>query len=429
MLFINVKPMFALVDCNNFYASCERVFRPELNGLPIVVLSYNDGCIIARSQEAKDYKIPMGIPIHKARDLVDRYNIQVFSANFTLYGDMSRRVMKIIRSYIPQMEIYSIDEAFLSMDSKNISQNYAQYGLKMREDILKSTGIPVSIGIAPTKSLTKICNHYAKKHKETGGVFDWNDIKDKNEFLEKLPIEEVWGIGRKTSYKMQENSIYNGLQLKNANPVWLRKNFSVSELKIATELNEIPCLELEYQSKARKNIMSSRSFGRGVEKIEELEEAVATYISRGAEKLREQKSLASYIYVSIKTNLFRPDIPQYFNYIITPLNIPSNYNPDLIKTGLEGLQKIYKPGFKYKKATIMLLGLIPDEQGPLGLFFNDSEYKKKKNLMDKFDKLNNKFGREVIKYAASGIDQSWRAKHAHCSPQYTTDWNQLLKVF
>jgi len=419
--------MYGLVDCNNFYASCERVFNPKLVGKPVIVLSNNDGCIIARSQEAKDIGIPMGAPLFKARDLIEKHNVKSFSANFQLYGDMSHRVMNILNSYAPQMEIYSIDEAFLSMDSANIIKDYSDYGVKIRQDILRSTGLPVSIGIAPTKSLAKICNHHAKK-KTTSGVFYWNDVKDKNIFLKNLPVKEIWGVGYRTSYKLNELGIYNALQFRDCNEMWLRKNFSVTELRICTELKEIPCLELESNHESKKNIMSSRSFGRPVETLKELEEAVSVYITRGAEKLREQKSLASYVYVSIKTNKFREELPQYFNYIITPTNSPTAYNPDLIKTGLDGLKQIYRPGFKYKKATIMLLGLMPDAEAPLGLFFNNTDYHKKKELMNRFDSLNNQYGREVIKYASNGIKQEWRTKKELCSPRYTTNWEDLLVV-
>ena len=423
--------MFALADCNNFYASCERVFQPKLIGKPIVVLSNNDGCIIARSQEAKDIGIPMGAPVFKASELIEKHDVKVFSANFTLYGDMSHRVMRILNEYIARMEIYSIDEAFLAFDGKVIERDFTEYGLKIRGDVLKSTGIPVSIGIAPTKVLSKICNHHAKKNKSTKGVFSWTSLdseRKKAEFLHHLPVGEVWGIGYRTTYKMNELGIYNALQLRDANQMWLRKNFSVSEQRISTELRETSCLPLENTGEPRKNIMSSRSFGRPVETIEELEEAVSVYITRGAEKLREQKSLATYVYVSIKTNKHRPELPQYFNYVILPTEYPTAYNPDLIKTALKALRQIYKLGFKYKKATIMLLGLMPDESSPLNLFVNDEEFKLKKNLMGRFDSLNSKYGREVIKYASTGVKQGWRDKRESCSPQYTTNWNELLKI-
>ncbi len=418
--------MYALVDCNNFYASCERVFNPKLIGKPIVVLSNNDGCIIARSQEAKDIGLPMGAPIHELRNMVELHNVQVFSANFQLYGDMSHRVMRILNSYVPQMEIYSIDESFLSMDSLDIKKDYIDFGIKMRTDILKSTGIPVSVGIAPTKVLAKICNHVAKK-KTKSGVFYWDSVQDKDAFLKDLPVQEIWGVGRKTSYKLNELGIYNALQFKNCNEMWLRKNFSVTELRIATELKEIPCLNLETKA-PRKNILSSRTFGKPVYTIEGLEEAVSSYITRGSEKLREQGSLASFVYVSIKTNMHRKDLPQYFNYAIVATKCPTAYNPDLIKTGFAALHSIFKPGFRYKKATIMLLGLVPDSQAPLDLFESDDTYNKKMSLMKQFDNLNATYGREVVKYASSGLKQPWRNKKEMCSPQYTTNWEHLLRV-
>jgi len=296
----------------------------------------------------------------------------------------------------------------------------------MRTDILRSTGIPVSVGIAPTKVLAKICNHVAKK-KTKSGVFYWNSVQDKDSFLKDLPVSEIWGVGRKTSYKLNELGIYNALQFKNCNEMWLRKNFSVTELRIATELKEIPCLTLENKA-PRKNILSSRTFGQPVYNIESLEEAVSTYITRGSEKLRDQGSLASFVYVSIKTNMHRTDLPQYFNYTIMATPCPTAYNPDLIKTGLTALHSIFKPGFRYKKATIMLLGLVPDSQAPLHLFESDDTYNKKMSLMKQFDKLNATYGREVVKYASSGIKQVWRNKKEMCSPQYTTNWEHLLRA-
>lgn len=418
--------MYALIDCNNFYASCERVFNPKLRGRPVVVLSNNDGCVIARSQEAKDIGIPMGAPAFKSKHLFQRFNVAVFSANFVLYGDISARIMTILQQFVPDIEIYSIDEAFLKLNFIQ-NKNLRAYGLEIRDYIGRSTGIPISVGIAPTKTLAKICSHKAKKIKEYDGIFDWNEIKDKDNLLKSIPVGDIWGVGFKTSYKLQEYGIYNALQLRNTNEVWLRKKFSVTMLRTCTELKGIPCFTLEGYSPKRA-IMSSRSFGRPVENIQELQEAVATYTSRACEKLREQQSAASHIYVSIKTNMHKKDQIQYCAHRIKSLSSPSFYNPDFINKAFEGLSEIYKSGLRYKKATVMLLGILPQNQIQLGLFERDENLNSKTKIMNVFDNINNRYGREIIKYGAVGIKQNWRMKHEMCSPRYTTEWRDLLKI-
>jgi len=418
--------MYALVDCNNFYASCERVFQPKLRGRPIVVLSFNDGCVIARSQEAKDIGIPMGAPAFKHKHLFERFNVAVFSANFVLYGDISSRVMKILRSSVPDIEIYSIDEAFLKF-KLNESRDLRKTCLEIHDEVERSTGIPISVGIAPTKTLAKIGSHVAKKDKSYKGVFDWNLLQNKDELLRKTPVGDIWGVGFRTTYKMNAVGIYNALQLRDANEAFIRKQFSVSILRTQTELREIACLTLE-SVQPRKGIMSSRSFGRPVFSKEELRQAVATYISRGCEKLREQKSAASYIYVSIKTSMHKSKYPQYFAYKIKSLPYASFYTPDFISRGFEILDEIYKPGYRYKKATIMLLGITPQNQMQLSFGEKDNDFHKKVNLTKTFDGINNRYGLEVIKYGATGTEQPWRVKNQLCSPRYTTSWEDLLVV-
>ncbi len=423
VLVLNLDLMFALVDCNNFYASCERVFNPKLKGKPIVVLSNNDGCVIARSQEAKDIGVPMAAPAFKYKDLFSRYNVNIFSANFTLYGDMSHRVMKILSEYVPEMEIYSIDEAFLSLDLKY--HNLTAYCTEIRERILKSTGIPVSIGIGPTKTLAKICSHLAKK---ASGVFNWNEVADKDKLLSATPVGEIWGIGWKTAPKLNSHGIYSALQLKNCNSMWLRKMFSITILRTQTELKETPCLLLENVHAPRKNIMSSKSFGKRVTSLEELREAVATYTSRGCEKLIEQKSAASHIYVSIKTNKHNPNLPYYFNYRIMSLNSHSWYVPDFINAAFRGLDEIYKEGYFYKKATIMLLGIVPQAQIQFNLFQDNEHIDKTYKINKAVSRINYEFGGEFIKYAATGMNQNWRMKKEKCSKRFTTKWEELLTI-
>jgi len=415
--------MIALADCNNFYASCERAFNPKLRNKPIVVLSNNDGCVIARSSEAKKY-IPMGAPAFKYKNEFKRYEINVYSANFTLYGDISGRVMRIMHSYVQDMEIYSIDEAFLNLKGFRQPVDHCK---KMRAEVLKATGVPVSIGIAPTKTLAKLCNHYAKDHKETGGVFKWSDLEDKEGYLKQLPVEEIWNVGRRSTVKLNINGIYNAYQLMNANESWIRNEFSITGLRTISELKEIPCFKLEQNGDPRKGITSSRSFGRAVTDLTNLEEAVATYISRAWEKLMEQKSACSHVYVSIVTNRHK-DTPQYYNSITIPLTISTWYLPELIDAALKGLRQIYKKGYSYKKATTMLLGIYQRGDVNLSLIEPDYDFKRINSLMNAIEKINKKDGSESIKYASTGIKQIWREKKEMKSPRYTTSWNELLTV-
>jgi len=416
--------MIGLVDCNNFYASCERAFNPKLRGKPIVVLSNNDGCVIARSNEAKKY-IPMGAPAFKYKEEFERHEIYVFSANFTLYGDISGRVMRTLKSFIPTIEIYSIDEAFL--DLKNFRMNLNDYCRVIRTNILQSTGIPVSIGIAPTKTLAKVCNHYAKDNKATGGVFLWSDLPDKDDFLKKLPVERIWNVGYRSSAKLNINGIYNAYQLKNANQTWIRDQFSVTGLRTVTELNEIPCFKMANNDDPRKGITSSRSFGKSISKLEDLEEAVASYITRAWEKLMEQESACSQVYVSIITNRHN-DSPQYYNSIVLPLTVSTWYLPDLIATALKALRLIYKKGYFYKKATTMLLGITQRDAVNLSLIKPDYDFTKYNNLMRAIEKINKSKGSEFIKYASTGIKKPWRDKSELKSQKFTTSWNELLTV-
>lgn len=416
--------MIALVDCNNFYASCERAFNPKLRDVPIVVLSNNDGCVIARSLEAKKY-IPMGAPAFKYKEEFTMYGVKVFSANFTLYGDMSNRVMNILHDYVEDIEVYSIDEAFLDLQS--YKKKSLEYCKTIRKDILKSTGIPVSIGIAPTKTLAKVCNHYAKDNKDTEGVFLWSNVEDKDTFLKKLSVERIWNVGYRSAVKLNLNGIYNAYQLKNANPSWIRHNFSVTGLRTVTELNEVPCFKLEDNNQPKKGILSSRSFGKSVNRLKDLEEAVSSYTSRAWEKLMEQNSACSHVYVSIVTNKHK-DTPQYYNSIILSLDLSTWYLPDLIRTAIKALKTIYKEGYYYKKASVMLLGINQRDSVNLSLINPNYNFTKYNKLMSVVFKINKASGSNIIKYASSGIEQSWKGKKELRTPRYTTNWNELLTV-
>lgn len=416
--------MIALVDCNNFFASCERAFNPKLKDKPVVILSSNDGCVISRSSEAKKY-IPMGAPAYQYEEEFNKHGIAVLSANFTLYADMSNRINKITRQYVADIETYSIDESFFNL--KGIPGDYVERCRALRKEVLKSTGIPVSIGIAPTKTLAKICNHYAKDNKDTQGVFLWSHLSNKDEFLKKLPVEHVWNVGYKISKQLNESGIYNTYQLKTADSTWIRKAFSVNTLRTVTELNEIPCFELENSNGPRRNIMSSQSFGKSVTTLNELEEAVSTYTTRAWDKLMEQKSACGYVSVGIRTS-YHKDMGFYSNYYTQALEVSTWYLPDLIAAGLKALKNIYKPGFNYKKASVFLLGITARDQVNLNLLNTDYNYKKYNKLMSVVEKINNENGSEFIKYASVGIQKKWRAKSEKRSQAYTTKWSELLTI-
>ena len=350
--------VYALVDCNNFYASCERVFRPDLRGKPIVVLSNNDGNIIARSKEAKALGIAMGEPYFKAKPLLKKYNVQVFSSNYTLYGDMSRRVMDVLQQVEPDLEIYSIDEAFISLPGGKCF-NRIRRGRYIRAVVQQYTGIPVSIGFASTKTLAKLANRIAKKESLHKGVFDLTDHDDIDKLLATIKVEDIWGIGRQHTKKLNTQKIVTARDLKYADDGWIRKHLTVTGLRTVWELRGIPCVSLDKAPAPKKGIITSKSFGRPVTSIKELSEAVTTYISRAAEKLRSQHSIASSVSVFIATNRFKPEKPQYSNSLMLSLPGPTSSTPILIRQALRCLRKIYKPGYEYKKAGVMLTEIIP----------------------------------------------------------------------
>lgn len=421
-----MKKVFALVDCNNFYASCERVFQPHLRNTPIVVLSNNDGCIIARSEEAKDIGMRMGAPIFKHKDLIEKHKVKLFSANFTLYGDLSSRVMKTISYFTPHYEIYSIDEAFISFDNFD-PKEYGMYGKNIQAAIKKWVGIPVSIGIAPTKTLAKLANEVSKKYNTKSGVLNLMEANI-DEYLHRTDVFDIWGIGRNSAQFLYTKNIYTALQLKNAPDLLIKKNLGVTGLRIVWELRGISCLQLEEISGTKKGILSSRSFGKPVQKLEELKEAVAHYTTRAAEKLRQEKCKASFIHVWIVTNRFKKTEFQYSNSFTIPLTMPTAYTPSLISAAHKCLNNIYKKGYNYKKASVTLTGLIPNHQTQLNMFEKSNNIDKQDILMKTIDQLNLRHGTKTIRFAAQGLDQDWYMRSSLRSDLYTTDWNQILNI-
>ena len=420
-----MKKVFALVDCNNFYASCERLFRPELNSQPIVVLSNNDGCVIARSKEAKALGISMGDPYFKTKELLAKHNVHVFSSNYALYGDLSHRVMSILQQFEPEVEVYSIDEAFVSLPYTP-GRPQTDYARCLRQKVRQYVGIPVAIGIGPTKTLAKVANRLAKKNAQHDGVFDITDHAQLDELLTSIDVEDVWGIGRQSAHKLRARGIFTARDLRDADDVWLRKRLTVTGLRTAMELRGISCLPLEMVQPDKKSIISSKSFGRPVSTLADMREAVATYLSTAAEKLRGQGSAAGVVQVFVSTNTFNPNQPQHVQGMTACLPRPSANTQQLLKAALHGLESIYKPGFQYKKAGVMLAEIVPAGCRQMDLFGSvDAE---RPELMVAVDRINQKWGRETVQLAAAGLEKSWKMAQSRKSPAYTTSWSELPVV-
>ena len=418
--------IFALVDCNNFYVSCERVFNPRLIGRPIVVLSNNDGCVIARSNEAKDLGIPMGAPYYQHKSFIEKNNVKVFSSNYQFYGDMSQRVMKSLSMMLPNqdVEIYSIDEAFLRLDGFAMRDLF-DWALEVRNNVLQWTGIPTSIGIAPTKTLSKIANHVAKKQTESG-VFDLRDTDLQEYIMADLPVEELWGISRRWGKKLRSLGISTALQLRNTDPKFIQKKLSVVVERMVYELQGLSCLDLEKQV-PKKSIMSSKSFGTLLDKLEPIEQALSTYAVRACEKLRQQGSKAKSLYIFLQTNPFRVDQHQYRNSLKFEFDLPTSDTAVIIRVAKTLLKQIYKYGYYYHKCGIMLFNLVSEEYQQ-GHFFTPQN-SSRDSLMKSIDIINESMGRETIFYAAQGVDQNWKMKRNNLSPRYTTNWEELVKVY
>ncbi len=416
--------VFALVDCNNFYASCERVFDPRLKNRPIVVLSNNDGCIVARSNEAKALGIPMGVPFFESKAVIKKHKVAVFSSNYQLYGDMSQRVMDSLRLFTPDMEVYSIDEAFLRLDPLQ-PRDLTEYCATLRAKVMQWTGIPVSIGIGPSKVLAKVANRVAKKQTDDG-VFDIRSRQAQDEILKTLEVDKLWGIARRWAERLHRIGIGTASQLRDASPTIIRKQLSVVGERLVRELRGQSCIDLE-DIQPRKNIMSSKSFGNLLTKKEPLEEALANYAARACEKLRQQNSRAQAVYVFVQTNGFRETDKQYNNALTYPLTVPTSDTRTIIEAAKFCLSRIYKPGYRYKKTGIMLMDLIPASLEQKHLFA-DSDPRPSDHLMGVVDRINQEHGPDTLFFGAQGVAREWKMRCGLRSPRYTTQWDELLRV-
>ncbi len=417
----------ALVDCNNFYVSCERVFNPKLKNKSVVVLSNNDGCAVARSEEVKALGVRMGEPWFQFKHLAKKHNIITCSSNYALYADMSDRVMSILSKFSPNQEIYSIDECFLDFTGfcEDDLTNYAQ---KICRCIQQQTGLPVCIGIGTSKTLAKLANHIAKKNLSFQGVCNFNAmaIQEQDKWLHKIKVGKVWGVGKKIAPKLQQIGIYKIGDLKNINPSILNLQFSVSLKKTIYELNNIVCFELEETTAQKKQITCSRSFGVLITSFKSLEQSMALYVSRAAEKLRRQNLYTGSIHIYICTSPFNKKESCYENSVTIPLPEQTDNTLKLIQLSSFGLRKIYRNGYKYQKAGVILSKLVSSKERQPDLFSKKDGRKKSDSLMAALDQINELMGKKILIIAAEGITQPWKMRQSNMSPKYTTNWNDLI---
>jgi len=419
--------MVALVDCNEFYCSCERVFNPRLEGKPVIVLSNNDACVIARTQAAKDLGIKMGQPYFQIKPLIAQKGVEVFSSNYALYGDVSARVMSILSTFTPEVEVYSIDEAFLGLDGF-IGKNLEEYARHIRKTVRQYTGIPVCIGLGPTKTLAKIANRLAKKDPSTEGVLLLDTKEKQQQALEKTAVEDVWGIGRKYAAKLQKMGITTAWQLSGQRVQWARQQLGgVVGMRLIEELRGMQCLQLELFPSHRKSIACTRAFGKPVTSLAHLSEAVSTYISRAAEKLRWQQSCVNKMTVFIHTSRFMAECERYDASTQITLPMPSNHTGELIHYAKAGLKSIYQEGYVYKKAGVIFHQLVPSSQVQAHVF-HPRDQARSSQLMNTLDAINGKWGRNTLSYASCGTQKEWQTVAAMRSPRYTTRWDELMIV-
>ena len=409
------------MDCNNFYASCERVFNPSLNGKPVVVLSNNDGCVIARSNEAKLLGIKMGVPAYQIKDLVNSHGVAVFSSNYTLYGDMSGRVMSILAGLAPELEVYSIDEAFINLDG---IQDIQSLGTKIVNQVTRGTGIPVSLGIAPTKTLAKVANKFAKKYPAYNRLCIIDTEEKRIKALRLTDIGDVWGIGRRQAAKLEKQGVKTAYDFTQLSGAWVRKNMTVVGERTWKELCGISCIDMESVPPAKKQICTSRSFGKMLTDIDTMAEAIATHASTCAKKLRKQKSYAMSLMVFIHTNNFREDLPQYWKNTVIHLPVPTNDTQEIVHYALTGLKTIFMQGYQYKKAGVIITEITEGAQ--LGLF-DSIDRDKREKLQQAVDKMNGEHNQRV-KLAVQGTGRDWKLKQEQLSGRYTTDMNEILII-
>lgn len=422
-----MKRAIALVDGNNFYVSCERVFNPALEGRPVVVLSNNDGCVVSRSAEAKALGIRMGVPFFEVRALVKSHGLVWLSSNYALYGDISARMMALLGEFAPRQEVYSIDECFL--DFSGMALDTAAYGYSIRDRIRRCLGITTCVGIGTTKTLAKLANHVAKTCAQYGGVFDWEipAAAEREAVMNGLDVSEIWGVGRRLAPRLRELGIRNALDLQRAPAKRIRGHFGVVLERTVAELNGVPCIELEASAVRRGQIAASRSFGRPVTELAELREAVASYAIRAAERLRAQRSACAQVGVYIETAGFRDPAQRYDASTAVPLTVPSDDSRRISAAALFGLERIWRPGYRYKKAGVWLGGLQPAAV-PQADLFPAYERPRSARLMAAMDRINRTYGMNTATFAGAGISQPWRMQSARRSPRYTTAWDELAIV-
>lgn len=423
--------MFAVIDCNNFFVSCEKVFNPALEGRAVVVLSNNDGCVVSRSQEAKDLGVKMGVPAYQMEEQFGD-KVQPFSSNYRLYGDMSRRVMSVLQELVPSMEIYSIDEAFASFKGVEVEQ-IAQKAAEIVYKVRKYTGIPVCVGVAPTKTLAKVANWYAKHYKGYNGYCIIDTQEKRMKALELLEIGDVWGIGRRYAKFLKGEGVHTAYAFTQKSAWWVKKNMGVVGLRVQMELNGQPVAQLDHREE-KKSITTSRSFGEMVSSLEELESAVSSFASACAGKLRQQHSVAGCITVYILTNYYREDLPRYYNSITLKLPEATDGTLELVQEALNGLKKIYRKGYLYKKAGV-IVGDISPCNGVQQNLFEHRDVAKMKSLNSVLDSVNSKYGRDVLKVAVQGglagkdgERDKWVMKRSSLSGNFTTDINDIINI-
>ncbi|MDR9417792.1 Y-family DNA polymerase [Gracilimonas sp.] len=422
-----------MVDCNNFYASCERVFNPRLEDKAIVILSNNDGCVIARSEEAKQLDIPMGAPEFKYRKFFRENDMVVRSSNYPLYGDMSRRVMETLRHLTHDIEVYSIDEAFAELSTQTYS-DLKEYGRIIKETVYQWTGLPVSVGIAPSKTLAKIANETAKRNSIYDGVLNLCNYPGTDQVLKNMPLQKVWGIGQGLTVRLNRFGIKTAFDLKQKvdHKRWIRKHLNVTGLRTVLELNGLPCMKLSEALESRKGILTSRMFGKPLYELAPIQEAVATYISRGAEKLRAQGSVASNLQVTLIGDKFKNPKSKYKYGAYTSFKVPTAHTPTLIRAGKALVESVHLPNTKYKKAAIMLTGLIPHSEIQMDLFDRERYTQEQFRLMECIDQINTKHGRNTAAFAATGLhrqgseEANWQMNQNYLSKRYTTEWDDIM---
>ena len=414
--------MIALVDCNNFYVSCERVFNPKIENKPVIVLSNNDGCVIARSNEVKALGIKMGEPAFKLKHIIEKKNINIFSSNFTLYGDLSKRVMNVMSAEVDKIEIYSIDEAFLDFTDSASKER----GVSIKNKVQQWTGIPVSVGIAPTKVLAKVAGHIAKKYTKSG-VFIFDDTDLIRRALNVFAVEDLWGIGKNTAQKLKAVGIHTALQFRECDSAWLKTNLSVNAVRLQKELFSEVCYPLELKRKRKQNICTTHSFGTEIKQLSKLKEAIGSHANNCATKLRQEKSCCNSISVFLSTNPFKPQAKQYNPYKVIQLDVPTNDSMEIVKATIKALESIYRDDCVYKKAGVMVSRIVPQEQMQLSLF-DSLDREKRKSINIAVDKINAIMGKNKVKLAVQGNGRKWKLRQEKLSPCYTTRFSDILEV-